>query len=377
MIFQLYKARLKCLFRNKEGMFWSYMFPLLLATCFFFAFNNLWTIESFETISIAYDNEGAGIDPLKEALAEAKMSDGTPIFSITYTGKENAGKLLEDDESQAYIVGSSDPVLYVKQNGMNETIIKSFLDSYRQISFSVHTILKENPEAINQGLMKDVMQFDNFIDEIKDGKKPDAVLIYFYALMAYTCIFAANWGLEEVVNIQADLSNRGARVNVSPIHKMKLFLCNMLAAFTAHSGSLILLFLYMYYVIKVDFGNNLIYTLITCLVGSLTGLALGATVGIWVKKKAEVKEAILTLFVLGGGFLSGMMIADMKYIIAEKAPLLAYINPVNLVSDALYSLYYYDTYERFGQNILILCIITVFLGVLSYIGLRRKSYASI
>jgi len=377
MIFQLYKARLKCLFRNKEGMFWSYMFPLLLATCFFFAFNNLWTFESFETISIAYDNEGAVTDPLKEALAEAKMSDGTQIFSITYTGKENAGKLLEDDEIRAYIVGSSDPVLYVKQNGINETIIKSFLDSFRQISFSVHAILKENPEAINQGLMKDVMNFDNFIDEIKDSKKPDAVLIYFYALLAYTCIFAASWGLEEVINIQADLSNRGARVNVSPIHKMKLFLCNMLAAFTAHSGSLILLFLYMYYVIKVDFGNNLIYTLITCMVGSLTGLALGATIGIWVKKKAEVKEAILTLFVLGGGFLSGMMIADMKYIIAEKAPLLAYINPVNLVSDALYSLYYYDTYDRFGLNMLILCIITGFLGVLSYIGLRRKSYASI
>jgi ABC-2 type transport system permease protein len=133
----------------------------------------------------------------------------------------------------------------------------------------------------------------------------------------------------------------------------------------------------MYFVIKVNFGDHLFFTLITCIIGSSTGLALGAAVGIWVKKKAETKEAILTLVILGGGFLSGMMIADMKYIIAEKMPLLAYINPVTLISDALYSLYYYDTYNRFALNIIILCIMTALLGVVSYIGLRRKSYASI
>jgi ABC-2 type transport system permease protein len=83
------------------------------------------------------------------------------------------------------------------------------------------------------------------------------------------------------------------------------------------------------------------------------------------------------MVVLGGGFLSGMMFADMKYIVASKLPLLGYINPVNLVTDAMYSLYYYDTYERLYLNIAILCLITVLLGVASYIGIRRKDYASI
>jgi ABC-2 type transport system permease protein len=104
---------------------------------------------------------------------------------------------------------------------------------------------------------------------------------------------------------------------------------------------------------------------------------MGATVGVWVKKKAEVKEAILTVVVLGGGFLSGMMLSDIKYYIADKFPLLGYINPVNLVTDAMYSLYYFDTYERFYLNAAVLCVITVVLCVLSYIGIRRKDYASI
>lgn len=113
MSFELYRTRLKCLFRNKEGMFWCYLFPILLATCFFFAFNNLWDIESFETISVAYDNEGIETDQFKNVLSEAKISE-TMMFDITYCDKEEAKTLLENDEIAAYIVGSTNPVLYVK-----------------------------------------------------------------------------------------------------------------------------------------------------------------------------------------------------------------------------------------------------------------------
>ncbi|MDF2941647.1 MAG: transporter permease [Herbinix sp.] len=377
MSFQLYKTRLKCLFRNKEGMFWSYLFPILLASCFFFAFNNMWKIDSFKTISIAYDSENAKEDTFKEVLSGAKVSDDTPMFKITYCDTTEARELLANDEVEAYIVGSTDPVLYLKKNGLNQTIIKSFLDSYRQMSFTVATILQENPNAIQEGLIDDVMHFDSYVKEVQNSKSPDSLLIYFYSLLAFSCIFAANWGLEEVINIQADLSARGARISVSPIHKMKLFICNIAAAFTAHMGSILLLFLAMYYIFKIDFGDNLFLLFIICLIGSLAGLALGGTVGIWVRKKAEVKEAILTFIVLGGGFLSGMMVADMKYIIASKAPILGYINPVNLVTDAMYSLYYYDTNDRLYLNLSILCIITVMLCVASYVGIRRKSYASL
>ncbi len=377
MIFRLYITRLKCLFRNKEGMLWCYAFPILLASLFFFAFNNIWKAEDFKTISIAYDNEGSENDVLKELLNSAKMNGNVPMFKVTECEKSEAKQLFDNREVTAYIVGSENPVLYVKDNGVNETIIKSFLDNYLQMSGTVAAILKENPNALNEGLMDDVMQHNEYIEEIKNDKNPDAILIYFYALLAYTCIFAANWGLDEVVNIQANLSGRGARINVSPINKMKLFLCNLAAAFTAHLGSIFILFCYMYFILKIDFGDNLLYLALVCMIGSLTGIALGGTVGIWVKKKVEVKEAILTFTVLGGGFLSGMMIADLKYIIAEKYPLLGYINPVNLLSDAMYSLYYFNTYERFYLDAAILFLITIVLCIASYVGIRRKNYASI
>jgi ABC-2 type transport system permease protein len=373
---QLYFSRLKCLFRNKEAMFWCYLFPIVLATCFFFTFSNLWKLEDFETIPIAYVRGTEANEALEKVLEEAS-TDKVKMFEVKICDEKEATSLLESGDIDAYILGSTEPMLYIKKNGLKQTITKSFLDTYRQRSATVATVLQSNPYAIEEGLLEDIMQHNSYLSEVRDDKKPADLLIFFYSLLAFTCIFAGNWGLDEVINIQANLSSRGARVSVSAIPKMKLFLCNILAAFTAHMGSLLLLFLYMYYFVKVDFGNNLLLLFVVCLIGSLTGLVLGAFIGVWVKKKAEVKEAILISVTLAGAFLAGMMMSNIRYMIATKFPLLAYINPVNLITDAMYSLYYYDTYERYTENIVLLCVITVVLGTLAIIGIRRKNFASI
>ena len=71
-------------------------------------------------------------------------------------------------------------------------------------------------------------------------------------------------------------------------------------------------------------------------------------------------------------FLSGMMESLVTYLIATKVPILSKINPVNLITDALYSLYYYDNLYRYIENILYLGLFTVVMIALSYIFVRRK-----
>ena len=380
MLFKLYITRLKCLFRNKENILWNYLLPIGLVTCYYFAFGNLWSASDFKTISIAYvqtSQEEDAVDPLDEALSIAEMTDGVPMFDIVYSSRENASKLLEKGEIKAYIVNDGEPELYVKQNGMNETIVKSFLDSYRRVALTIKGILIEDPDALDKGLLDDVMQYKSYITEKTADVKPDPLLIYYYALIANVCIFASNWGLEEVTNIQANRSYRGARINVSPIKKMKLLLINMLAGFTAQIGSLILMLLYMIKVVNISFGNNIPQLILACFIGSLVGMLFGATVGVWVNKSNGVQQAILTTTVMVGSFLAGMMQADMKYLIAKNLPILSYINPVNLVSDSFYSLYYYDNYDRFYMNITILAVMALVLATVSYVGLRRKTYESI
>ena len=382
MIFQLYRSRLKCLLRSKENLFWAYAFPIALVTLFYFAFTNMFTSSDLKTINIAYvyahevQDENA-MNYLEDVLEAAEISKGLPLFNIRYSNIEEASNALEEDEIVAYIVGGKEAKIFVKRNGISETIVKSFIDSYNRSTYTIQAILIKNPDALSQGLLDDVMDYKSFTTEEKNDVKPDVTLIYFYALLAMSCLMAANWGLDEVVNIQGNRSSRGARINVAPIHKMKLLLINMLAAFTTHAGSIALMLLYMIKVLDISFGNHLPQLILACIIGEIMGLFIGAVVGVWVNKSTGVQGAITTSIIMIGSFLSGMMFVDIKYLVVKNAPILSYINPVNLVSDSFYSLYYYDNFDRFYMNIGILLIMVVVLGVASYLGLRRKSYASI
>lgn len=377
MMFRLYKTRLKCLFRNRPNMFWCYIFPIVLVTCYFFAFGNLWGANDLETISIAYVNNEDAFDPLKEVLKKAEIDNDTPLFKIRYAGKEEAGKLLENDEIEAYIVNDTEPKLYVKSDGINETIIKSVLDSYRNASATIEAILMKQPDALEKGLLEDVMGIKDYLIDENTDSTPNVYMIYYFSLLAFVCIFAANWGMDEVKNMQANRSAVGARINAAPVSKMKLLLINMLAAFTVHCGSVTIMLFYMIKILKIDLGKHMPYVILTCFVGSLAGIFLGVVVGVWVNKSYGIQSAILITVIMVCSFLSGMMFADIKYVVIKKAPFLAYINPLNLMADSFYSLYYFNTYSRFYQNLTILAFMTVILGVLSYLGLRRKTYASI
>lgn len=377
MSFRLYLTRLKCLIRNKETIFWSYLFPIVLSTCFFFGFDKLGSIDSFETIKIAYVTVEAEPEGFRETMEQTMMNEDTPMFDIVSVDREEASNLLDESKISAYIVADDQPQLFVKSNGLNQTITKAFLDSWQRMRHTVQTILTTNPNAMAEGLIDDMMQQEEFVQMKTNGKNPNPILIYFYSLLAFTCIFACNYGLDEVINIQADQSLRGARINISPIHKMKLFLCNMLAAFTVHAVSIVLLFIYMYSVLKIQFGANLGYIVVLCVVGSLAGMFLGALVGTWGGKKASVKYATLSTITMVGAFLSGMMFAGMRTFIASNAPFINYINPVGLITDALFSLYYYDTYDRYFLTLIILGAMIILMGLTSYLGLRRKTYASL
>lgn len=380
MVFQLYKSRLKCLFRNRVNIFWSYAFPILLASLFYFAFTDMFSSNNLETISIAYVEDVGyknDMDYLKDVLEEAEISQGLPLFNVRYLNVEEASKALGEDEITAYIVNGEGVRVYVKKNGISETIVKSFLDSYKRSAYTIQAILMKNPDALSQGLLDDIMEYKSFTSELDKGAKPDITLTYFYALLAMTCMMAANWGLDEVINIQGNRSSRGARINVSPIHKMKLLIINMLAAFTAHAAGICLLIIYMLKVLKISFGGQLPQMVLACLIGEMFGLFFGAAVGVWVNKSTGVQDAITTSFTLISAFLSGMMIVGIKGLIVKKVPIVPYINPVSLISDSFYSLYYYDDLDRFYVNTSILLFMSVALGVISYLGLRRKTYASI
>ena len=76
-------------------------------------------------------------------------------------------------------------------------------------------------------------------------------------------------------------------------------------------------------------------------------------------------------------YLAGMMNDKIKYIVSSKMPILSYINPVNLIADSFYSMYYYDTTTKLFINLSILCLLSIIFSVITYLVLRRQKYASL
>jgi len=53
MFWHIFKNRIKCIIRDKEMMFWTLLFPIILATFFNIAFANLNKNDLFNSINLA------------------------------------------------------------------------------------------------------------------------------------------------------------------------------------------------------------------------------------------------------------------------------------------------------------------------------------
>jgi ABC-2 type transport system permease protein len=381
MFSHIYIYRMKCLIRDKQLIFWTLLFPILLAILFEMALSNITQGEVFKEIKIAVvDNaefqKNTDFKQVLESLSSDE--DGGPLFNITYTTKEECVNLLKDNEIEGYIFCDNDIQLEVKNNGLNQTVIKSFLDDYKQTVATVNTIIAKNPQSLQKGLINDISSRKDYLKDIAvSDAAPDTAVHYFYTLIAMACLYGSFWGLKEVTAIQANQSAQGARISTAPTHKVKVFTVSILAAVTVQIIISLLLLLFLIFVLGVDFGNKLGYIVLTCIVGSFTGVSFGTFVSITVKKGEGVKAGILTGGSMLMSFLAGMMYDGMKLLISNNVPILGYLNPANLIADSFYALYFYTETTHYFINILILAAMTVVFGLFTYIVLRRQKYASI
>lgn len=384
MVLRNYFYRLKCIVRDRHSMFWTLMFPLLLATMFHMAFLNLSNGLNFSQIKIAivdideYRNNTGFVSAIEAVSNTDENQKSDALFNLKYTTLEEARKLLDDDKIEGYIICDSEIKLTVKETGINETIIKSFLDYYLQTSSTIGTIAGVNPEAVNKGLIETLSDKADYLKEIAYGKsEPDSTVVYFFSLIAMTCFYGSFWGLKEVTALQADLSYEGARLSVAPVHKMKMFISSFLAAFTVELIEVFLLISYLKFILNVSFGGELLYILLACITGTFTGVTYGTFIASVVKGGEGIKIGILIGTSMTMSFLAGLMYEKMTYIVKTNVPILAYLNPLNLISDSFYALYYYNTHQQFFINIAILCLFALTFSTITYLRIRRQRYASL
>lgn len=378
MFVHIFKYRLKCLLGDKSTLFWTMLFPLLLATFFQLAFSNLTTGEKLQKINVAVvDNEAwRENENFRQVISEVSNGDDR-LFNLTVASAEEAEKLLADNKVSGYIVTGGPIKLVVNRSGMYESIIQSFIDNYMQTFAAFESIMYEDP-AKHQQLVDSVSDRQSYVHENKlPGGEPNYVVNYFYTLIAMACFYGGFLGMREISDIQANISPIAARVNVAPVHKMKTFVYSASASLLVQFCEMLVLLGYIIFLLKVDFGTQTGLVLLTTFVGSVAGLTFGALISALVKKSEGAKIGILISVSMVCSFLAGMMQQSIKYLVSQKLPLLSWVNPLNLLTDAFYCLYYYDTTSRYVLNMVLLLGFILVFGSVTYFIIRRRRYASI
>lgn len=398
MFFHSMKYTFLSLIRNKSSMFWCIAFPILLGTMFHFAFGEIGESERFSPIPIAvvreekasgedytgFLSDGWSLDEILASLAEGEDA----LLRITYTTQEKALELLEQKEIYGILtIGNlsfdnpSPLCLTISQDMSAEPLYQSILSAlveqfhinYQAIANIALTHPDRLPDAM-EAVRSEVKYITDV--EMKNGST-DPALIYFFNLIAMSCLFAAMVGSEIAIGNQANLSTLGARRCISPVHKLVSILGDICASLLFQFGAVLLSLIYLIAVLKVDFGNQIGLVALASLCGCFAGITLGFWVGSFGQFHRQIKFGILMTVIMGGCMFSGLMIGDMRQRVAETFPLLNYINPSALISDAFYALAIYPSHERFFLNIAGLVGISFLFSLGGFLLVRRKKYASL
>lgn len=390
MFFHQFKYSLKILLKNKVLIFWTYVFPIILAFLFKTAFSNITENENFDCFDIAIvENESFKSN---ESLVEAfkSLSEGNDkIFNISYVDVDKANKLLDDKKIVGYLeINDNKPNLKFKSNGVNQTIFKIVTEEIFETNNLINSL---SSNYIQNEIDKEnyIIDYNKINEKVKEviytkyefnditSSKIDYAVIEFYTLIAMTCLYGGLFGMFCINNCLANMSNKGKRVTVSPTKKISIIISSLLSGYITQIIGLILLFVFMIFVLNVDFGERTSLIILTGFVGSLAGLSLGLFVGSIFKCSQESKLGIMIAFTMFCTFFAGMFGMTMKYIVDTNVPIINMINPSSLITDALYSLYYYSSLNRFWNNIYSLLIFSLVLIIASIIVSRRQKYDSI
>jgi len=391
------KYSLKILFKNKMLIFWTFAFPIILGTFFNMAFSNIEKSEKLDIISIAiveteeFKNNKI-YQEIFQNLSNKKNKDR--LFNIQYVSLKEAKELLKTDKITGYLLLNDNCKIVINKNGINETIFKCVVEEVSQTEKMMSTILEEKiSKYIENGTEKNTnlsLLYNKINEEIasilkKEQKNIEDIstnnlsytMIEYYSLIAMACLYGAILSLVAINHNLANMSSNGKRISISPTSKKSLIISSLLSSYITQIIGVSLLFIYTTFVLKVNYGPNLALVILLALVGCLAGLSLGLAIGVILKTNEDIKRGLIIVVTMFCCFLSGMMGITMKYIIDKNIPIINKINPASMITDGFYSLYYYDTLNRYWFNIISLLIFAFIFITISMLSLRRQKYDSI
>lgn len=393
MFWHNFKYTFQVVFRDRALVFWTFAFPIILGTFFYLAFSNITSSESLDVIDVAVvDNaawqENSIFRETFQALSDDTSAD--QLFHARYVSASEAAQLLQDGEISGYLLlenskepsdgtpvpseaanpaAPSTPIIFTAESDVDSTIFKLAVEGIAEQADIFSTVAQKDPSKLTDLAHATAARI---VDE--SSSNLDYTMVEYYTLIAMTCLYGGIIGMVAVNQLLANMSTSGKRISVSPASKSTLVLSSLLASYLIQLLGLALLFAYLIFVLHIDFGANLPLIILLTFVGCLAGLALGVFLASAIRGTANMKVGLILAVTMFGCFLAGMMGVTMKYLVDTNLPLLNRLNPANLITDGFYSLYYYDTLDRYWGNIITLVIITLVMIGISVYSLRKEQY---
>ena len=289
------------------------------------------------------------------------------ILAFRYAGDVDAVVYADKDDVRMSVTTSE----------INQTIVKSIVDTFRTNRKVIADTIENDPALITS-VIESMTEQVSYNKEINlSGGNMDFYIQYFYNLIAMICMLSCNTGLAIVVTNQANLSALGARKSVSPISNTSKLMAGFISTVCVNLIIIAIVMSYLIFILGIDFGSKIAPLFLAVFIGTIMGTSLGFFVGAFGNMKETTKTSLLTGVSLTLCALSGLMADSLPKMINRYCPIVNKINPAAILTDCFYALNIYDTYERFGFNLIKIAAYSAVFIVCGMTMLRRKKYASI
>ncbi|MDT2736262.1 ABC transporter permease [Enterococcus pseudoavium] len=375
MFLRLFSYRIRILLRNRSLLFWTLAFPIVLGLLFNLAFGNLDQITALESSTVGIvATDDTQKESFEAVLKEVKNGDEV-LFKGRKLSKKAAQQQLSEDKIAGYFEFTGTNIeLFVSKSTVQQTILKELLNQYLQNSDKIETLMATGalqPQEINQ-----VLSQKNFVAAEDVSGNFNLKSFYFFTLVGMTIMCGFMWGLRNANDQQANQSPEGMRLCLIPRNKLLVSFANMLASFVLFLIQICLILLFYHFVYRVEFGNHWNYILLVSGLGAFTSISFGTLIGnLFAKLDFQQKISIGISISMIMSFLAGMMGSQgIKYWIDVNLPLLGRINIVNLISESLYQLFYYQSLQPFYTNLVWLGGFGLLFVLVNYSFERKVQY---
>lgn len=324
------------------------------------------------------DAAGAASDPDNADAAGAASGSGTAAgssdvsTSTSSAGSTGAPRIILAPAGS----GTGSDASY----NVNRAILESVATSYLQRVALIEDLSAHDPVALSDPTtIENALGLSVSVREVSlTHAQPDSMVRFYYALLGMASIFAAQLAGESVWRLQPTSSAAGARRTVSSTSRMRLLIPTIGACWAVSTTFLAIAFGYICLTAHIDFSGREGLCIVGIAASSLLSCGIGALVGalpgrMGSDSRRGILMALTCLLSLFAG-LYGEPTMELADTIAQALPAATWLNPVCLIRDLFYTVYFYDTLIPFSLRLSACAGIAAVLLAVSAACMRRSAH---